>query len=431
MSKEKETKLIIPKISTDKIISRKLFISRLGVILNSEKFSDICFLVGKKKQKVFSNKSILSTQSSIFETMLYNSQMMESTSKEVVIEDIEPEIFLPLLQFLYGQEITINGGNVLHFLYVSKKYEVNDLVKHCVDYLISFLCMDNVLGIFMGAFAYNESTLIKKCMKMIEKETVKIFSSDTFMSLTEAPLIYILQSDFLQIPEVDLFKLVYNWCEKHQEYKPLKHIRLGIISSRELLNIVKPLNAIPIEDYVEAIEFNIDPEKFDKTLKKYQHRNQKKDSMLFSSKLFGNKISISKDRKRAQCQSSLFSIICLKPILNSGKHHWKVKVLQGDGIGIGIIRSDVNKESLTGYHLGYRIGYSFHSHGQTINEPNNLHKDYKTRYSIGDIIGVTLDLDNGEMSFSKNGIDLGVAFKGLYGNFRPAIALALSTVELL
>lgn len=49
-------------------------------------------------------------------------------------------------------------------------------------------------------------------------------------------------------------------------------------------------------------------------------------------------------------------------------------------------------------------------------------KAYGERFSQGDTIGVTLNMDRGTLSFSKNGQDLGVAFEGLVGSLYPAVA---------
>ncbi|CAM9290375.1 unnamed protein product, partial [Chrysoparadoxa australica] len=50
-------------------------------------------------------------------------------------------------------------------------------------------------------------------------------------------------------------------------------------------------------------------------------------------------------------------------------------------------------------------------------------KSYGERFGQGDTIGVLLDMDRwGLLSFSRNGIDLGVAFDGLAGELYPAVA---------
>jgi len=47
---------------------------------------------------------------------------------------------------------------------------------------------------------------------------------------------------------------------------------------------------------------------------------------------------------------------------------------------------------------------------------------YGERFGHGDTVGVILNMDYGSLSFSKNGMDLGVAFNGLIGELYPAVA---------
>ena len=56
-------------------------------------------------------------------------------------------------------------------------------------------------------------------------------------------------------------------------------------------------------------------------------------------------------------------------------------------------------------------GYGFGATGKKAT--SNQFADYGVAFGIGDIIGCTLDLDAGVVSFSKNGEDLGVAFSGI------------------
>eukprot|EP00501_MAST-03F_sp_TOSAG23-6_P001962 GSMAST32.ASY1.ANO1.2046.1 assembled CDS len=49
-------------------------------------------------------------------------------------------------------------------------------------------------------------------------------------------------------------------------------------------------------------------------------------------------------------------------------------------------------------------------------------KTYGERFSQGDTIGVVLDMDRGTLSFSHNGVSLGIGFEGLSGKLFPAVA---------
>ena len=53
---------------------------------------------------------------------------------------------------------------------------------------------------------------------------------------------------------------------------------------------------------------------------------------------------------------------------------------------------------------------------------NVMVKLYGERFGQGDVIGVTLDMDEGTLSFDKNGEKLGVAITNLVGVIYPAVA---------
>ena len=49
-------------------------------------------------------------------------------------------------------------------------------------------------------------------------------------------------------------------------------------------------------------------------------------------------------------------------------------------------------------------------------------KIYGEAFNAGDVVGVVLDLNNGTLSFSRNGKMLGIAFDKIYGEVFPAVA---------
>lgn len=50
-------------------------------------------------------------------------------------------------------------------------------------------------------------------------------------------------------------------------------------------------------------------------------------------------------------------------------------------------------------------------------------KSYGDLFRTGDMVSVTLDLDQGTLAFSINGKDLGIAVEGLVGPLYPAFSL--------
>jgi len=103
-----------------------------------------------------------------------------------------------------------------------------------------------------------------------------------------------------------------------------------------------------------------------------------------------------------------------------GKHYYEAKVTDD-----GLCRVGWSTKAAS-FNLGTdQHGYGFGGTGKKSNRKQ--FDDYGEPFANGDVIGCYIDCDNGEISFSKNGKDLGVAFqipRGQLGfGFYPAVVL--------
>lgn len=103
-----------------------------------------------------------------------------------------------------------------------------------------------------------------------------------------------------------------------------------------------------------------------------------------------------------------------------GVNYWEVQIDSActSYIFIGVARREVNLSSFLGGdehgwgYIGDRAVYHRRVKSKVYGEP----------FATGDVIGVTLDMNKGTLSFSRNGIDLGIAFEGLSGVLYPAVS---------
>jgi hypothetical protein len=101
--------------------------------------------------------------------------------------------------------------------------------------------------------------------------------------------------------------------------------------------------------------------------------------------------------------------------MSSGKWYWEVTPNTGNFFAIGIAKADLNLAD----HIGKTSGWAYIFDGRKGN--NNVYTSYGTSYTIGDVIGVTFDADNGTLAFYKNGTSQGNAYTGLiYGPYFPS-----------
>mmetsp|Transcript_83789 Transcript_83789/g.236753 ORF Transcript_83789/g.236753 Transcript_83789/m.236753 type:complete len:3060 (-) Transcript_83789:463-9642(-) len=103
-----------------------------------------------------------------------------------------------------------------------------------------------------------------------------------------------------------------------------------------------------------------------------------------------------------------------------GRNHWELKIDNSSTpylfIGVAGRQAD-----LTTFLGGDDFGWGYIGDRALYHKRTKI-KVYGERFGQGDVIGVTLDMDRGTLSFSKNGLDLGVAFDGLGGELYPAVA---------
>ncbi|MDQ8051069.1 SPRY domain-containing protein [Luteibacter sp.] len=106
----------------------------------------------------------------------------------------------------------------------------------------------------------------------------------------------------------------------------------------------------------------------------------------------------------------------------TGKHYFEVYVNSGASspfIQIGVVNASASLTSGVGNTAD---GWSYYEDtGQKAN--NGSFSSYGALYTTGDVIGVALNLDDGEVSFLKNNAAQGVAFTGLSGPLYAAISV--------
>ena len=103
--------------------------------------------------------------------------------------------------------------------------------------------------------------------------------------------------------------------------------------------------------------------------------------------------------------------------VSSGAWYWEVTVKTATTSAFIGIRKPT--DSLSTFVGNTANSYAYSSSNKW-NNGNNV--SYGASFGAGDVIGVALDLDNGNLVFYKNGSSQGTAYTGLSGTFMPAIS---------
>tara|TARA_A100001201_G_scaffold3792_1_gene8326 strand:- start:249 stop:2663 length:2415 start_codon:yes stop_codon:yes gene_type:complete len=112
--------------------------------------------------------------------------------------------------------------------------------------------------------------------------------------------------------------------------------------------------------------------------------------------------------------------------VSSGKWYWEFKHVGGNATH-GIAKNSADLGSYAGTDndgISWFVGGNIYRNGSTSTYANKT-------YAVNDIIGVALDMDNGTLTYYKNGSDQGTAATGLTGTWFPAFGTSnVSVVSL-
>jgi len=120
------------------------------------------------------------------------------------------------------------------------------------------------------------------------------------------------------------------------------------------------------------------------------------------------------------CRSTFF--------VSSGKWYWEMTPGNSqypNYFSIGIAKGAGDDQGMDiggGGGPGNTEAYGFYGASSGKKFQNNSISNYGSTYTAGDVIGTALDLDNGTLTFYKNGSSLGTAFTGISGTWSPFIA---------
>lgn len=107
--------------------------------------------------------------------------------------------------------------------------------------------------------------------------------------------------------------------------------------------------------------------------------------------------------------------------ISSGKWAWEVRPKNSpSGLVVGIGRKETPLENNVGGYPGAQVGdFGYYGgDGSKVYDGDN-YVPYGASYGSGDVITVLLDMDNGILSFMKNGVNQGIMVSGLTGTFYP------------
>ena len=231
---------------------------RTKFIFNNELLSDVKFVVpvlnseSESRKMIAAHKFVLAISSPVFYAMFFG--QMAETKDSVELPDCEYESLLELFRYLYSDEVNLTGSNVMHVLYLAKKYMVPSLAEKCTEYLRNHLAASNVFSILPHAQKFEDKDLEERCWQVIERHTEEAVTSDEFVTLERSLVESVVKREVLNVKEVELFKAVDRWATKESERQGLtsdgdvkrkilgedivRAVRFPLMSQKEFVSVV-------------------------------------------------------------------------------------------------------------------------------------------------------------------------------------------------
>ena len=220
-------------------------------MVNNEYKSDVKFIVGKDKTEIYGHTILIESSSPVLFN-IFNSDFEEKKTGSIKILDIEPEIFLAVLEFLYTEKVLINGENLVPVYYAAEKYMIEQLKQKCLQ----SIGLDNILSVLQTNMNYNISNIQNKCLEFIIDNPFHVFELADFPKLNKECLKLVLTQRYFKCTYDDLMEALTRW----------KDINKGIAVKdleNEILGYVKRRNQCQILDIIGDASFpntNIAPD---------------------------------------------------------------------------------------------------------------------------------------------------------------------------
>ena len=207
--------------------------------------SDVSF-VREDEEPINAHKVVLSTASPVF-FKEFNGGFKEQDEEQIPISDLfSYEIFSMLIDFIYGEEITLaEADDIVPLFKAANFYQLSVLIEAIAKLVSTWkLQADEQFCLTEAAVALCHAT-VEACLSeyAVFQATVEVVIAnlDSFLSrqyhfklLPEEAVRKIAQSEDICLEEIDLFTLLNEWATYNDDETPLTHVRYGLISHHDL-----------------------------------------------------------------------------------------------------------------------------------------------------------------------------------------------------
>lgn len=214
-------------------------------IRKRDDFSDVVFVVEGKK--FLAHRNILSACSPALQALFMNG-MKETGEREVVLHEVKANVWRLVLDFLYGEEISLeNEQHCLEVLECAQRFLLDDLQSTIANALGSKITEANVWDLTNAAYQLSNSELKSKVLLFLGKNFSHIAFNEHCTSLE-------VFEDVIQQPNLGyrgeclIAQNVLEWivanesCTAAEQARLLSHLKIEKMSEDDLKLIARSCN---------------------------------------------------------------------------------------------------------------------------------------------------------------------------------------------
>ncbi|XP_052255430.1 BTB/POZ domain-containing protein 6-like [Dreissena polymorpha] len=181
-------------------------------MLKNQLASDVTLVVGATARELPAHKYMLASRSQVFYAMFFGE--LPEAGPEVIIPDIDYDVMMAYLRFLYTDSVEITPDLVMGLMYCGKKYDSENLVDLCLTYLQEEINPSNVCTIMEQAHLFDETQLWENCLASVFSNATDVLTNESrdFVHLCRECLTKVVKDDRLVVEEEYVYIACKQWA---------------------------------------------------------------------------------------------------------------------------------------------------------------------------------------------------------------------------
>lgn len=220
------------------------FTSTFEDLRKSDNFCDIEIKIGDRT--ISAHRVILKAVAPDFYKSICSADLENEKKLEVVLNEIDADVFESLIQFCYSGEIEITSETAEKLLVYASRFELFEIRDACIEFITKTINSTNVLRIRRLVESVKCENFATTVQDYISNNFSEVLSSEAFLELEENEILEILGKENLKdAAEPEVYEAAMRWVKHSQTNRLpvlpeiLKNVRLASLPSDN-----NPLNEV-------------------------------------------------------------------------------------------------------------------------------------------------------------------------------------------